>query len=90
MDKSASSEVFVYTMHLNYFLSFKFNYGKLFILCPTQQTLNFVFPAGSTGSPPQTKIFVFTDADAKDKELKSTVLALIESTKSVVCIKSLF
>ncbi|KAK7165961.1 hypothetical protein R3I93_005902 [Phoxinus phoxinus] len=37
-----------------------------------------------TGSPPQTKIFVFTDADAKDKELKSTVLALIESTKSVV------
>ncbi|XP_016417287.1 von Willebrand factor A domain-containing protein 7-like [Sinocyclocheilus rhinocerous] len=37
-----------------------------------------------TGSPPQTKIFVFTDADAKDKELKNTVLALIESTKSVV------
>ncbi|KAI2668273.1 von Willebrand factor A domain-containing protein 7 [Labeo rohita] len=37
-----------------------------------------------TGSPPQTKIFVFTDADAKDIELKSTVLALIESTKSVV------
>uniref|UniRef100_A0A8C2HZ49 von Willebrand factor A domain-containing protein 7-like n=1 Tax=Cyprinus carpio TaxID=7962 RepID=A0A8C2HZ49_CYPCA len=37
-----------------------------------------------TGSPPQTKIFVFTDADAKDKELKSTILALIESTKSVV------
>ncbi|XP_073698677.1 von Willebrand factor A domain-containing protein 7-like [Garra rufa] len=37
-----------------------------------------------TGSPPQTMIFVFTDADAKDKELKSTVLALIESTKSVV------
>ncbi|XP_059367578.1 uncharacterized protein LOC132106012 [Carassius carassius] len=37
-----------------------------------------------TGSPPQTKIYVFTDADAKDKELKSTVLALIESTKSVV------
>ncbi|XP_056092826.1 von Willebrand factor A domain-containing protein 7-like [Rhinichthys klamathensis goyatoka] len=37
-----------------------------------------------TSSPPQTKIFVFTDADAKDKELKSTVLALIESTKSVV------
>ncbi|KTF80295.1 hypothetical protein cypCar_00039834 [Cyprinus carpio] len=41
-----------------------------------------------TGSPPQTKIFVFTDADAKDKELKSTILALIESTKSVVRITS--
>ncbi|XP_058629417.1 von Willebrand factor A domain-containing protein 7-like isoform X2 [Onychostoma macrolepis] len=37
-----------------------------------------------TGSPPQSKIFVFTDADAKDKELNNTVLALIESTKSVV------
>ncbi|XP_026795878.3 von Willebrand factor A domain-containing protein 7-like [Pangasianodon hypophthalmus] len=37
-----------------------------------------------TGSPPQTKIFVFTDADAKDKGLKNTVRALIERTKSVV------
>ncbi|KAL6487768.1 hypothetical protein MHYP_G00043940 [Metynnis hypsauchen] len=37
-----------------------------------------------TGSPPQTEIFVFTDADAKDTWLKSTVLALIERTKSVV------
>ncbi|XP_053478035.1 von Willebrand factor A domain-containing protein 7-like isoform X1 [Ictalurus furcatus] len=37
-----------------------------------------------TGSPPQTKIFVFTDADAKDKGLKNAVQALIERTKSVV------
>ncbi|KAL7889413.1 hypothetical protein AOLI_G00016710 [Acnodon oligacanthus] len=37
-----------------------------------------------TGSPPQTEIFVFTDADAKDLSLKSTVLALIERTKSSV------
>ncbi|XP_060782511.1 von Willebrand factor A domain-containing protein 7-like [Neoarius graeffei] len=37
-----------------------------------------------TGSPPQTEIFVFTDADAKDKSLKSTVQALIEITKSKV------
>ncbi|GAA6098468.1 von Willebrand factor A domain-containing protein 7-like [Tachysurus ichikawai] len=36
-----------------------------------------------TGSPPQTEIFVFTDADAKDKWLTSTVKALIEKTKSV-------
>ncbi|XP_066535413.1 von Willebrand factor A domain-containing protein 7-like [Hoplias malabaricus] len=34
-----------------------------------------------TGSPPQSEIFVFTDADAKDTWLKSTVLALIERTK---------
>ncbi|XP_017319797.1 von Willebrand factor A domain-containing protein 7 [Ictalurus punctatus] len=37
-----------------------------------------------TGSPPQTKIFVFTDGDAKDKVLKNAVQALIERTKSVV------
>ncbi|XP_060729093.1 von Willebrand factor A domain-containing protein 7-like [Tachysurus vachellii] len=37
-----------------------------------------------TGSPAQTQIFVFTDADAKDKWLKNTVQALIERTKSVV------
>ncbi|XP_027023495.2 von Willebrand factor A domain-containing protein 7-like [Tachysurus fulvidraco] len=37
-----------------------------------------------TGSPPQTEIFVFTDADAKDTYLTSTVKALIEKTKSVV------
>ncbi|KAG9275688.1 von Willebrand factor A domain-containing protein 7-like isoform X1 [Astyanax mexicanus] len=37
-----------------------------------------------TGSPPQTEIFVFTDAEAKDKWLKSTILALIERTKSSV------
>ncbi|KAF4090722.1 hypothetical protein AMELA_G00055150 [Ameiurus melas] len=37
-----------------------------------------------TGSPPQTEIFVFTDADAKDKSLTSTVRALIEITKSKV------
>ncbi|KAK3554501.1 hypothetical protein QTP70_024406, partial [Hemibagrus guttatus] len=37
-----------------------------------------------TGSPPQTEIFVFTDADAKDKFLTNTVRALIEKTKSVV------
>ncbi|XP_046719939.1 von Willebrand factor A domain-containing protein 7-like [Silurus meridionalis] len=37
-----------------------------------------------TGSPPQTEIYVFTDADAKDKGLTSTVRALIERTKSKV------
>ncbi|XP_062852458.1 von Willebrand factor A domain-containing protein 7-like [Trichomycterus rosablanca] len=37
-----------------------------------------------TGSPPQTEIFVFTDATAKDYLLKSTILALIQRTKSVV------
>ncbi|XP_053478034.1 von Willebrand factor A domain-containing protein 7-like [Ictalurus furcatus] len=37
-----------------------------------------------TGSPPQTEIFVFTDADAKDTFLTSTVQALIEITKSKV------
>ncbi|XP_072533311.1 LOW QUALITY PROTEIN: von Willebrand factor A domain-containing protein 7-like [Salminus brasiliensis] len=37
-----------------------------------------------TGSPPETEIFVFTDADKKDKALKSTILALIERTKSAV------
>ncbi|XP_067106281.1 von Willebrand factor A domain-containing protein 7-like [Osmerus mordax] len=37
-----------------------------------------------TGAPPSSEIFVFTDAPAKDVALKSTVTALIESTKSVV------
>ncbi|XP_072563585.1 von Willebrand factor A domain-containing protein 7-like [Paramormyrops kingsleyae] len=37
-----------------------------------------------TGAPPFSEIFVFTDASAKDIYLKSTVLSLIESTKSVV------
>ncbi|XP_017318727.1 von Willebrand factor A domain-containing protein 7 isoform X1 [Ictalurus punctatus] len=37
-----------------------------------------------TGSPVQTEIFVFTDADAKDKQLKHDVQALIETKKSVV------
>ncbi|KAK3573152.1 hypothetical protein QTP86_014103, partial [Hemibagrus guttatus] len=37
-----------------------------------------------TSSPVQTEIFVFTDADAKDKRLRNTVRALIERTKSVV------
>ncbi|KAF4090725.1 hypothetical protein AMELA_G00055180 [Ameiurus melas] len=37
-----------------------------------------------TGSPAETEIFVFTDADAKDKQLKNTVQALIETKKSVV------
>ncbi|XP_062852457.1 von Willebrand factor A domain-containing protein 7-like [Trichomycterus rosablanca] len=37
-----------------------------------------------TGSPPQTEMFVFTDANAKDYSLKSTILALIQRTKSVV------
>ncbi|XP_030643650.1 von Willebrand factor A domain-containing protein 7-like [Chanos chanos] len=36
------------------------------------------------GAPPESEIFVFTDASAKDRDLKSTVLALIESTKSRV------
>ncbi|XP_044046814.1 von Willebrand factor A domain-containing protein 7-like [Siniperca chuatsi] len=37
-----------------------------------------------TAAPPSSEIFVFTDAPAKDAQLKSTVTALIESTKSVV------
>ncbi|KAK6324606.1 hypothetical protein J4Q44_G00039480 [Coregonus suidteri] len=37
-----------------------------------------------TTAPPSSEIFVFTDAPAKDTALKSTVTALIESTKSVV------
>ncbi|XP_048852257.1 von Willebrand factor A domain-containing protein 7 [Brienomyrus brachyistius] len=37
-----------------------------------------------TGAPPSSEIFVFTDASAKDIYLKSTVLSLMESTKSVV------
>ncbi|XP_030643648.1 von Willebrand factor A domain-containing protein 7-like [Chanos chanos] len=37
-----------------------------------------------TGAPLESEIFVFTDASAKDTELRSTVLALIESTKSRV------
>ncbi|KAM3622807.1 uncharacterized protein V6R79_003398 [Siganus canaliculatus] len=37
-----------------------------------------------TAAPPSSEIFVFTDAPAKDAHLKSTVIALAESTKSVV------
>ncbi|KAI3352993.1 hypothetical protein L3Q82_019566 [Scortum barcoo] len=37
-----------------------------------------------TAAPPSSEIFIFTDAPAKDADLKSTVTALIESTKSVV------
>ncbi|XP_032390256.1 von Willebrand factor A domain-containing protein 7 isoform X1 [Etheostoma spectabile] len=37
-----------------------------------------------TGAPPNSEIFLFTDAPAKDQHLKSTVIALIERTKSVV------
>ncbi|KAJ8258047.1 hypothetical protein GJAV_G00192600 [Gymnothorax javanicus] len=37
-----------------------------------------------TNVPPFSEIFVFTDAPAKDTHLTSTVIALIESTKSVV------
>ncbi|XP_070683883.1 von Willebrand factor A domain-containing protein 7-like [Pempheris klunzingeri] len=37
-----------------------------------------------TAAPPSSEIFVFTDAPAKDHHLKSTITALIESTKSVV------
>lgn len=44
----------------------------------------FWFQLALTGSPPQTEIFVFSNADAKDKWLTSTVQALIERTKSVV------
>ncbi|XP_030643657.1 von Willebrand factor A domain-containing protein 7-like [Chanos chanos] len=36
------------------------------------------------GAPLRSQIFLFTDAEPKDAELKSTVLALIESTKSTV------
>ncbi|KAM9477191.1 von Willebrand factor A domain-containing protein 7-like [Clarias gariepinus] len=37
-----------------------------------------------TGCPPQTEIYVFTDAGAKDKWLTNSVKALIEKKKSVV------
>ncbi|XP_054586740.2 von Willebrand factor A domain-containing protein 7 [Nothobranchius furzeri] len=37
-----------------------------------------------SGSPPNSEIFVFTDASVKDASLKSKVVALIEKTKSVV------
>ncbi|XP_029288639.1 von Willebrand factor A domain-containing protein 7 [Cottoperca gobio] len=37
-----------------------------------------------TAAPPSSEIFVFTDAPAKDAYLKSTITAIIESTKSVV------
>ncbi|KAL7389865.1 hypothetical protein ABVT39_011242 [Epinephelus coioides] len=37
-----------------------------------------------TGAPPSSEIFLFTDAAAKDAHLRSTVLALIEQTKTVV------
>ncbi|XP_062848411.1 von Willebrand factor A domain-containing protein 7-like, partial [Trichomycterus rosablanca] len=35
-------------------------------------------------SPPASEIFLFTNSDAKDVEMKNTVLALIESTTSTV------
>ncbi|XP_071361129.1 von Willebrand factor A domain-containing protein 7 [Trachinotus anak] len=37
-----------------------------------------------TAAPPSSEIFVFTDAPAKDAHLKSTITALIESSKSVI------
>ncbi|XP_023818662.1 von Willebrand factor A domain-containing protein 7-like [Oryzias latipes] len=37
-----------------------------------------------TGSPPNSEIFLFTDAPAKDECLKNTVIALIEQSKTVV------
>ncbi|XP_038151748.1 von Willebrand factor A domain-containing protein 7-like [Cyprinodon tularosa] len=37
-----------------------------------------------TGSPPNSEIYVFTDATAKDEHLRNPVIALIEQTKSVV------
>ncbi|XP_014832979.1 PREDICTED: von Willebrand factor A domain-containing protein 7-like [Poecilia mexicana] len=37
-----------------------------------------------TAAPPNSEIYVFTDAAAKDEHLKNTVVALIEQTKSVV------
>ncbi|XP_048052725.1 von Willebrand factor A domain-containing protein 7 [Megalobrama amblycephala] len=36
------------------------------------------------GAPPSSDIFVFTDASAKDSELRSTIQATIERTKSTV------
>nr|XP_015817322.2 von Willebrand factor A domain-containing protein 7 [Nothobranchius furzeri]XP_054586738.1 von Willebrand factor A domain-containing protein 7 [Nothobranchius furzeri] len=37
-----------------------------------------------TGTPPNSEIFLFTDATAKDEYLKNTVTALIEKTKTTV------
>lgn len=39
-----------------------------------------------TSAPPSSDIFVFTDAPARDFQLKSIVTALIESTKSKVTV----
>lgn len=41
-----------------------------------------------TGAPQSSEIFLFTDAPAKDDHLRSTILALIESTRSVVRIET--
>ncbi|KAM9729384.1 von Willebrand factor A domain-containing protein 7-like isoform 1-T2 [Menidia menidia] len=64
-----------------------------------QNSINSLFPSGGgdapemslsglqlalTGAPPNSEIFVFTDAPAKDAHLRNTVIALIERTKSVV------
>ena len=37
-----------------------------------------------TGAPSSSHIYVFTDATAKDIDLKDTIIALIRSTKSTV------
>ncbi|KAM3602213.1 uncharacterized protein V6R79_026339 [Siganus canaliculatus] len=37
-----------------------------------------------TAAPPNSELFLFTDAPAKDKHLKSAVMALIERTQTVV------
>ncbi|KAM9846421.1 uncharacterized protein ACBR49_009718 [Aulostomus maculatus] len=37
-----------------------------------------------TGAPPNSEIFLFTDASAKDTHLRGTVIALIEQTRSMV------
>lgn len=41
-----------------------------------------------TGAPASSNIYVFTDAIAKDIELKETIVALIRSTKSTVSTSS--
>lgn len=49
----------------------------------------FLIQLALTSAPSNSEIFLFTNAPAKDKQLKSTVIALIERTQTVVSVNSL-
>lgn len=51
---------------------------------PLFSNLLFLPQLALTGAPSSSYIYVFTDAPAKDKDLKETITALIRSTKSSV------